>query len=50
MSFTDIAKSANVTSQTVINYFKKYIDCKRKTLPEVLCIDEFKNLSFGKGK
>lgn len=27
-----------------------YIDCKRKPLPEVLCIDEFKNLSYGKGK
>lgn len=28
----------------------KYIDCKRRKLPEVLCIDEFKNLSCGKGK
>ena len=27
-----------------------YIDPQRRELPEVLCIDEFKNLSFGKGK
>ena len=50
ISFSDIAKRTNVSTQTVINYFKKYIDCKRKPLPEVLCIDEFKNLSYGKGK
>ncbi|MDD7382500.1 MAG: ISL3 family transposase [Bacilli bacterium] len=50
ISFTDIAKNTNVTTQTVINYFKKYVDCKRKPLPEVLSIDEFKNLSYGKGK
>ena len=50
ISFTDIAKNTNVTTQTVINYFKKYVDCKRKPLSEVLSVDEFKNLSFGKGK
>ena len=49
-SFTDIASRANVSSQTVINIFEKYINCKWKHLPKILCIDEFKNLSFGKGK
>lgn len=49
-SFTDIASRANVSSQTVINTFERYINCKRKYLPKILYIDEFKNLSFGKGK
>ena len=49
-SFTDIASRANVSSQTVINIFERYINCKRKPLSKILCIDEFKNLSFGKGK
>lgn len=49
-SFSDIASRANVSSQTVINIFERYINCKRKHLPKILCIDEFKNLSFGKGK
>ena len=49
-SFTDIASRANVSSQTIINIFERYINCKRKYLPKILCIDEFKNLSFGKGK
>lgn len=49
-SYKDIAKRHNVSSQTVLNYMDKYICPKRKKLPEVLCIDEFKNLSYGKGK
>ncbi len=49
-SYINIAKRYNVTSQTVLNYMDKYICPKRRTLPEIICIDEFKNLSFGKGK
>ena len=49
-SYLDISKRYSVSSQTILNYMDKYIDPKRRTLPEVLCIDEFKNLSFGKGK
>ena len=44
-SYLNIANRYNVTSQTVLNYMDKYIDPKRRCLPEVLCIDEFKNLS-----
>ena len=49
-SYTNIAKRYNLTTQTVLNYMDRYIDPQRRELPEVLCIDEFKNLSFGKGK
>lgn len=49
-SYINIANRYHVTSQTVLNYMDKYIDPQRRTLPEVICIDEFKNLSFGKGK
>ena len=49
-SYLNIANRYNVTSQTVLNYMDKYINPKRRCLPEVLCIDEFKNLSHGKGK
>lgn len=49
-SYINIAKRYHITSQTVLNYMDKYIDPQRRKLPEILCIDEFKNLSFGKGK
>lgn len=50
VSYKDIAERYHVTSQTILNYMDKYIDPKRRELPEILCLDEFKNLSFGKGK
>lgn len=50
ISFLDIANRYNITSQTVLNYMDKYICPKRRILSEVICIDEFKNLSHGKGK
>ena len=40
-SFKEIALRSNVSSQTVINIFEKYIDCPRGKLPEYICIDEF---------
>lgn len=49
-SYINIANRYHVTSQTVLNYMDRYIDPQRRKLPEVICIDEFKNLSFGKGK
>lgn len=49
-SFKDIATRANITSQTVINIFEKYVDCPRGKLPEVLSIDEFKNEKESKFK
>ena len=50
ISFKDIGVLNGVTSQTVLNYMNKYICPERRTLPEIMCIDEFKNLSHGKGK
>ena len=50
VSYKVIADRHDTSSQTILNYMDKYIDPKRRILPEVLCIDEFKNLSFGKGK
>lgn len=39
-TFTDTAKLFNVSIQSVIDIFDKSIDAKRRTLPEVICIDE----------
>jgi transposase len=39
-TFTDTAKLFNVSIQSVIDIFDKSIDARRKTLPEVICIDE----------
>ena len=49
-SYINIANRYHITSQTVLNYMDRYIDPQRRKLPDVICIDEFKNLSFGKGK
>jgi len=50
LSFKYIASINNVSIQTVINIFDKYVIEDRKTLPEVLCFDEFKNLKSEDGK
>ena len=39
-TFSSVAKSYNITSQTVANIFDYYIHSNRLTLPEILCIDE----------
>lgn len=49
-TFKYIAKKNNVSLQTVIDIFELHIKPVRKTLPEVICIDEFKNLRMAEGK
>ena len=49
-STKDIADRLNISSHTVMRHVKKHISIKRAALPEVLSIDEFKNLSEGDGK
>jgi transposase len=39
-TFTDTAKLYNVSIQSVIDIFDQAIDARRRTLPEVICIDE----------
>ena len=50
LTFTYIANHNNVSINTVIELFEKYIHPVRKILPEVMCIDEFKNLKNSDGK
>jgi len=50
VSFTYIAKKNNVSIQTVINIFDKYVSIPKMKLSETICIDEFKNLKSAKGK
>lgn len=39
-TFTDTAKLFNVSIQSVIDIFDKSVNARRRTLPEVICIDE----------
>ena len=39
-TFTDTAKLFNVSIQSVIDIFDKSVDARRRTLPDVICIDE----------
>ena len=39
-TFTSVAKEYKLTTQTVMNIFDTWVDCKRKTLPSIICIDE----------
>ena len=41
VTFKNIAEKYNISKNSVINIFDTYIDPKRRTLPEVICIDEF---------
>ena len=50
ISFDNIAEMNNVSRQTVLNIFESCVYTERKTLPDVMCMDEFKNLSTGDGK
>ena len=50
LSFTEIANHNNVSIQSVINIFDKYVNEDRLAFPEVICIDEFKNLKSARGK
>ncbi len=50
LSFTYIANKNNVSTQTVINIFESFVFPKRRHLPDVICLDEFKNLKSAYGK
>lgn len=50
ISFTNIAKSNNVSIDTVTRIFIENIRVERGDMPDVLCLDEFKNLKSSKGK
>lgn len=39
-TFTSVAKQYKLTTQTVMNIFDNWVDCSRKKLPEIICIDE----------
>ena len=40
-TFTDVARNLNLSVTTVIKIFDKYVECRRLTLPPILCFDEF---------
>lgn len=50
LSLTYIAKEFNVSVTEVYNIFKNNVNIERHELPEVLCIDEFKNLRSSQNK
>ena len=41
VTFKNISKKYNISLNSVINIFDSYVDAKRRTLPESICIDEF---------
>ena len=49
-SIKDLGNRLNISYHTVMRHIHKHINPKRLTLPEVISIDEFKNLSEGDGK
>ena len=49
-SITDVGRRLNISFHTVMRHIKIHIQPRRQSLPEVLSIDEFKNLSNGYGK
>ena len=49
-TFKYIAQKNNISLQTVIDILESHIKPVRKILPEVICIDEFKNLRTADGK
>lgn len=48
-SLSMIADELNLSRQEVYNIFESNVHLKRHTLPEVLCLDEFKNLKTEDG-
>ena len=50
LSFTYIANKNNISIQTVINIFESFVFPTRRQLPDVICMDEFKNLKSAYGK
>lgn len=49
-SITDVGRHLNISFHTVMRHIKTHFRPRRQVLPEVLSIDEFKNLSHGYGK
>ena len=49
-SFKSVAAKCGISIQQVIKIFDDHVDMSRLTLSEILGIDEFKNVSSGKGK
>ena len=49
-SFIDVAKKIGISAMEVIRIFDKHINLQREPLSEIMGIDEFKNLSTGRGK
>ena len=49
-SFTSVANKVGLSTTEVIRIFDKHVDMRREKLPIILGIDEFKNLSNGRGK
>lgn len=41
ITFTHVANKYYLSKNQVLVIFDQYVDCHRKTLPEVMCIDEF---------
>lgn len=39
-TFTSVGEQFNVSKNTVINIFDEYVNCSRRTLPMIMCIDE----------
>lgn len=49
-SFIDVAKKIGISTTEVINIFDERVVMNRESLSEIIGIDEFKNLSIGRGK
>lgn len=50
LSFSYIANKNNVSVTSVIDIFNRHANDERLSFPEVICVDEFKNLKSAKGK
>jgi transposase len=50
VTLTHVANEVNLSIQEVYNIFNSYVNILRHPMPEVLCIDEFKNLKSADGK
>lgn len=50
VTLTHVAREVGISPQEVYNIFDEHIKIEKHKLPEVLCIDEFKNLKYVEGK
>lgn len=49
-TFTSAAHTYFVSKQTVVDIFDHFVDAKRRSLPEVICMDEFYTSKVSKYK